>query len=108
MKIRNFTCKDVDALIDCWNHALPHDTVQKSHFIKKLVLDVNFDPNGFFIVEEAEMILGFINCVYRKVAIDGYSGLEENDGWISAFRRSGRNAFTIRRKVFSIAWEAEY
>ena len=85
MKIRNFTCKDVDALIDCWNHALPHDTVQKSHFIKKLVLDVNFDPNGFFIVEEAEMILGFINCVYRKVAIDGYSGLEENDGWISAF-----------------------
>lgn len=93
MIIENFKSVDINALVNCWNNALPHDTVTKIHFIKKLVFDVNFDPKGFFVAKEDGKILGFVNCVYRKVAIDGYSDIEPENAYISAFVVDNKERF---------------
>ena len=85
MKIRNFMGEDIDKIVNCWNAALPHDKVTKEEIIKKMLLDCNFSADGFFIACSGDDVVGFVNCVYRRVPIDAYSGLEENNGWISAF-----------------------
>ena len=88
MRIRTFRAEDINAVVDCWNAALSHDTVTREEFIKKMLLDSNFVAEGFFIVHDDsdfDSVLGFVNCVYRRVPIDAYSGLEDDNGWISAF-----------------------
>ena len=85
MIIRNFKGNDIDALIVCYNSALPHDAIDKKQFILKVLLEENFDADGLFIAEENGKILGFINCVYRKVPIDAYTPVDDREGWISAF-----------------------
>ena len=93
MIIDNFKSSEIDAIISCWNKALPHDPVSKVHFIKKLVFDVNFDPKGFFTVKDGDEILGFVNAIYRKVPVTGYSDLEPENGWISAFAVADKSRF---------------
>lgn len=85
MEIRTFKGTDIDALISCFNHALPHNAIEKSNFILKVMLDVNFDPNGLFVATEGETVLGFVNCVYRKLPIDANSSINSKEGWISVF-----------------------
>lgn len=85
MEIRTFKGEDIDKIVNCWNVALPHDKVTKEEIIKKMLLDCNFRADGFFIACSGDDVVGFVNCVYRRVPIDAYSGLEDNNGWISAF-----------------------
>lgn len=93
MTIRNFKGADIDALISCFNNALPHNMVEKRTFILKVLLEENFDPNGLFIAEQDDKILGFVNCIYRKVPIDAYSGINKNEGWISVFAINEKERF---------------
>ena len=66
MIIRNLTDTDIADVISLWNSALPHEAIDKKAFLKKLLLDPNFSPNGFFIAEENNKMLGFVNCPYFK------------------------------------------
>ena len=66
MMIRNITDSDINTIIDLWNYALPHEAIDKKAFLKKLLLDPNFKPKGFFVAEEEGELLGFVNCPYFK------------------------------------------
>lgn len=93
MTVRNFKGDDVIKLVDCFNSALPHNTIDKDQFIKKVLLEENFDPDGLFIVENDGRISGFVCCVYRKVPIDAYTPIAPTEGWISAFAVNEKESF---------------
>lgn len=104
MEIRTFKCNDIDKIVECWNISLPHDKVTKNELIKKMLLDNNFLSDGFFVACENDDVLGFINCIYRLVPIDAHSGLEENNGWISAFAiKDSQNFEQIGKKLIDAA-----
>ena len=60
MLIRNITGKDIEAVRALWCATLPEHTVDHRAFVKNVLLDMNFDTNGFFVAEEASSIIGFI------------------------------------------------
>ena len=93
MLIRSFRGDDAEALLLCWNNARSHDAVTRECFIKKLLLDVNFDAEGLLIAEEAGKILGFVNCVFRRVPMDAHSAINPREGWISAFAVDAPDGF---------------
>ena len=72
MLIRNIKNTDVRRIVELWNEALPHEAIDKKQFIRKMILDPNFSEKGFFIAEDSDEILGFINCPSPKNSDIGY------------------------------------
>ncbi|MBQ9115815.1 MAG: hypothetical protein IJY04_02215, partial [Clostridia bacterium] len=72
MQIRNIKNTDVCRIVELWNGALPHEAINKSQFVRKMILDPNFSEKGFFVAEENDEILGFINCPCPKSSDIGY------------------------------------
>lgn len=94
MTIRNFSGNDINGLVACFNSALPHDAIDNELFIRKVLLEENFDPSGLFIAEENGDILGLVCCVYRKVPIDAHTPINPSEGWINAFAVSEKERFS--------------
>lgn len=102
--IRTFNDKDMRDVISLWNECMPYNTITEKDFIKSILLDINFDPNGFFIYEKDEKIKGFVYSTIRKVPIDANSDLETDKGWIVAISID-KEEFAIAPKLLKCAEE---
>lgn len=99
VRIRGYQGGDEQSLIDCWNASLPYDTIDERVFVRKVLCDGNFDPEGLIVAEGPHTeIVGFV------LVLACGSDPEPQEGWITAFavspawRRQG-----IGRALFAAA-----
>lgn len=85
MIIRNIKSSDTEEIISLWKQTLPYLCINKRIFYKKVWLEANFSPDGFFVAEEKNKIVGFVNAVFRRVPICAEAKIEESSGWIAGF-----------------------
>ncbi len=85
VRIRPYQGGEEASLVALWNKCLVRDPITINAFLRKVVLDPNFDPvtaAGCYVAEDNGTPLGFIRSVVRTYPNDGL-GLEEDRGWIS-------------------------
>lgn len=84
MNIRAFQGADLDEIIKIWNRTMPYNPIGRMVFLKNLLLDHNFDDEGFLIAEENGEILGFIYAIVRRFPKDVGAPIDEDIGYINA------------------------
>ena len=84
VRIRPYQGSDEAALIALWNAALTHDRVTPQVFRVKVLLDLNFNPEGLLVAETGGRLAGFVLSLARQVPhfLDGF---EPEKAWITAF-----------------------
>lgn len=85
MIIRNIKGSDMNEIIALWKKTLPYLVITRDIFMRKIFLEANFSPKGFFVAEEKGKIVGFVNAVFRKVPICADAEIEKNTGWLAGF-----------------------
>jgi len=83
MVVRNYTAVDEAAAIELWNRCLTSDTVDKNNFYRRVVCDINFDPDQYLVAEEGEKLLGFAYGTKRRVP-DEAAGMQQDKAWLVA------------------------
>jgi len=83
MTIRSYSARDeIDDIIALWNVCLPQDMVDQSNFCKRVIFDVNFDPDLFLIAEDGDKVkVGFAYGVRLRVRDEN---VESDKAWIVA------------------------
>ena len=84
MNIRAFKGTDLSDIIKIWNRTMPHNPVSRMIFLKNLLLDHNFDDEGFLVAEENGEILGFIYAIVRRFPKDVGAPATDEFGYINA------------------------
>ena len=83
--IRTYEGRDAYEIPKLWNRALVNDQASRELIVRKLLIDLNFVPAGFFVAEENGKMVGFINAVYRHTIFNRGADVEEKIGYINAF-----------------------
>jgi ribosomal protein S18 acetylase RimI-like enzyme len=81
---RPYRGADEAALLDCWRRTLPLDALSPEAFVRRVLLDANFDPARLLVVGDGDAILGFCLSIIRRVPAEK-GGMDEHRGWITAF-----------------------
>ena len=81
---RSFQSGDEIDIIRLWNEVLTLDPINEKRFRNQVLLDVNFDPEGFIVAEKNNKIVGAVLAITRKLPMEGVN-LESDTGWISFF-----------------------
>ncbi len=91
IRIRPYEDKDLAGVLTVWEQALPLDAVTRDEFERRVILDVNREPDSFQIAFEDpdEQPAGFILSLVLHRPIE-QTGLLENRGFITAFAVSPR------------------
>jgi mycothiol synthase len=84
VRIRGYQPGDEAAVVALWKRCLPADTIDKDLFVARVLLDVNFDPNGFLVAEQDRHPVGFLLAVTRSTPMQGLDN-DPDDGWITVF-----------------------
>ena len=82
--IRSYQSGDEAAIVVLLNRSLPKDPITPFIFLKHVLTDPNFDPEGVLLAEIDGTIVGCVLAVVRKLPLAGVD-LEPDDGWITAF-----------------------
>jgi len=82
--VRAYRGGDEGALIDLWNTSMTHDPITPSVFRAKVLLDLNFDPEGLLLAEADGKLVGFVLSLRRQVP-QFLDGLQAETAWITAF-----------------------
>lgn len=88
VRLRRYQGGDEAALVELWNRSLVHDPISLDLFVRRVLCDANFDPDGLVVAEavadgEAQLV-GFMLALVRRVPLWG-DDLEPETGWITAF-----------------------
>jgi GNAT superfamily N-acetyltransferase len=83
MEIRPYTAGDAEAACRLWNLCLPPDRINRDNFYRRVVCDVNFDPQKYLLAVEQGEPAGFVYGVKRRIP-DETAGLQPDQGWIAA------------------------
>src|SRR5438552_2380805 len=84
VRIRGYKPGDEAAVVALWKRCLPADTIDKDLFVARVLLDVDFDPNGFLVAEQDGHPVGFLLAVTRSTPMQGLDS-DPDDGWITVF-----------------------
>lgn len=82
--IRNYKGTDMKGIIALWNECMPYNKINEEMFVKSILLDLNFSPDGVFIYEKDNKIKGFIYATKRRIPVDIGGSMDEDRGWICA------------------------
>lgn len=109
--VRAYRGDDEPALIALWNATMTHDRITPAVFRTRVLLDLNFRPEGLLVAEatgpggQGSALIGFVLSLTRQVP-QFLDGLEPERAWITAFgvdaehRRQG-----VGRALFAAALE---
>jgi ribosomal protein S18 acetylase RimI-like enzyme len=101
--IRPFQGREEAALIELWNASMPYDRVTPAVFRTKVLLDLNFNPEGLLVAECEGRLAGFVLSLARQVP-HFLDGLEPEKAWITAFGvHPGLRRRGIGRALFEAA-----
>ncbi len=70
-------------VIDLWCRVLPEHPVDRRAFVKNVLLDMNFEPEGFLVAEEDGKLRGFAWAIVRKYPIDVGAPCEEDKAYLN-------------------------
>jgi ribosomal protein S18 acetylase RimI-like enzyme len=84
IKIRPYRGSDEPALLQLWNRTIIQDPIDAATFRTRVLLDLNFKPEGFLIAEVGNEPVGFLLSITRQVSLF-LQDLEPDRGWITAF-----------------------
>lgn len=82
--IRGYLPGDERAVQALWNRCLPADPITADRFVTQILLDVNFDPQGFAVAESEGHVVGFLLALTRDTPMQGLDN-DPDDGWITVF-----------------------
>ncbi len=85
--VRAYQVEDFTGVVDLWNHRMVRDGMSEDGFVKKVLCDVNFDPEGVMVARcsgGGGDVVGFMLGVVRREPLEGI-GLQEEQGWITMF-----------------------
>ncbi|HLR92519.1 MAG TPA: GNAT family N-acetyltransferase [Atopostipes sp.] len=83
MKIVPYNQKYRSEIIKVWNRTLVMNLISNQSFIKKILLDENFNPTYCPVaLNEKNEVVGFVWSAVRRVSY-GNKGLEPERGWIA-------------------------
>ncbi len=106
--IRGYRAGDEAAVVALWNRCLPADPITPDRFAAQVLLDVNFDADGFLVAEHEGAVTGFLLAMTRQTPMQGMDN-DPDDGWITvffvdaAFRRQGIGQALLDRGMAHIA-----
>lgn len=101
--IRHYQSGDELDIVQLWNRSCPEEPISMDIFVKRVLVDPNFDAEGLILYEEKDNLVGFALCVVRKLPLSG-SDLEPDNGWITAFFvHPGHRRKGIAAKLFAAA-----
>ena len=76
--------KDTGEFLRLWAAALPLDAITLNILERKVLLDVNLEPDGLVVAEEGDRLAGFSLRLVLRQPIENV-GLRPEDGFINAF-----------------------
>jgi len=86
IKIRSYEPGEEREIISLWNRCLTRDPISLEVFERKVLLDPNFEAEGFLLAEEDGKLLGFAYNIVRKYPILREEVEKDKErGWIVAF-----------------------
>ena len=83
-RLRPYQQGDEEKVLALWQRSLPTDPVTRAVFTARILLDVNFDKEGFIVAEAGDEIVGFIYAAVRSTPLYG-DDFEPDAGWASVF-----------------------
>lgn len=84
VEIRAYQGLDEANLLELWNASMTHDRINPAVFRTKVLLDLNFNPEGLLVAETGGRLVGFVLSLSRQVP-QFLDGLEPANAWITAF-----------------------
>jgi len=82
--VRDYRPGDETAVVALWNRCLPADTISMDRFVGHVLLDINFDPEGFLVADREGQAVGFLLAITRGTPMQGLDN-DPEDGWITVF-----------------------
>ena len=83
--IRPYRGQEEGALLALWNAVMTHDRITPAVFRTKVLLDLNFHPEGLLVAEQADgRLAGFVLSLARRVP-QFLDGMQPTSAWITAF-----------------------
>lgn len=83
-RLRGYRQGDEERVVALWSISLPTDPIALDVFVARILLDVNFDPDGFIVAEAAGEVVGFIYAAVRSTPMYR-DDFERHEGWASVF-----------------------
>lgn len=84
LTVRPYQGGDESSLIALWNESLTHDRITPAVFRTRVLLDLNFHPEGLWVAAAGERLAGFVLSLSRQVP-HFLDGLQGQTAWITAF-----------------------
>jgi len=106
--VRGYLPGDEAAVVALWNRCLPADPITSERFVTQVLLDVNFDADGYLVAEQEGSVVGFLLAMTRLTPMQGLD-IDPEDGWITvffvdpAFRKQGIGQALLERGRAHIA-----
>src|SRR5437763_3496122 len=83
-RLRPYQQGDEEKVLALWQRSLPTDPVTRAVFTARILLDVNFDQEGFLVAVAGDELVGFIYAAVRSTPLYG-DDFEPDAGWASVF-----------------------
>src|SRR5919109_2077096 len=83
-RLRPYQQGDEEKVLALWQRSLPTDPVTRDVFTARILLDVNFDTEGFIVAEAGAAVVGFIYAAVRSTPLYR-DDFEPDAGWASVF-----------------------
>lgn len=104
ISLRAFQPGDLPEVLNLLRTELPAHAVTESAFVRKVLLDSNFDPEGAIVARDTDSgLAGFLLSITRTAGLEG-SPNDLHRGWITLFAvRSDLRCESIGSRMFDAA-----